>query len=193
MVIDSDRDLIRRSERAPALFGAIFDRHATAVHRYLRRRVGEQLASELTAEVFTRAFAHRRRFDGRAQTALPWLLGIATNLVKMNRRSEERRLRAYARAATQETEPSELIESDERIDASALGAALAQALSRLPAGQRDVLLLHAWAGLSHDQIAAALGLTPGAVRTRLHRARETVSAQLTESRDAPLTEPRSKA
>ena len=62
--------------------------------------------------------------------------------------------------------------------ASGLAPRVAQALASLPAAQRDVLLLHAWGGLSQEEIAAALGLPAGTVRSRLWRARGALRSQL---------------
>ena len=72
-------------------FVGIFDRHYEAVHRYLHRRLGHDLADDLAAETFLRAFAARRSFEQRSDSALPWLYGIASNLVRRHRRTEERR------------------------------------------------------------------------------------------------------
>lgn len=141
----SDRDVIASSLERPQCFEAVFERHATAIYRYLRRRVGAALAEELTAETFARALRARRRFDRRGESALPWLYGIAANLLRMHRRAEERRLRAYARAANRGLEPPPSADSDHRLDAVALRPALAAALADLPHAQREVLLLHAWA------------------------------------------------
>ena len=163
--------------QSPGVFGEIFERHSRPVYRYLRRRVGEDVASDLAAEVFARAFRERHRFDGRSGSALPWLLGIATNVVRMNGRSELRRLRAYARIAA--AEPSSVsVEIDARLDAQALGPTLAEALAALPSRQRDVLLLHAWAELSPSEVAIALDIAPGTARSDLHRARGFVEARL---------------
>lgn len=172
-----DGDVIVSSFERPECFEAVFDRHATTIYRYLRRRVGEALAEELTAETFARAFRGRRRFDCRGESALPWLYGIAANLLRMHRRTEERRLRAYARAAGRSLAhpPSD---SDQRLDAVALRPVLAAALADLPHAQREVLLLHAWADLSHEEIAAALDISAGTVRSRLHRARAHVAERL---------------
>jgi RNA polymerase sigma factor (sigma-70 family) len=177
----SDRDVVSSSLEQPERFEAVFERHATAIYRYLRRRVGAALAEELTAETFARAFRARRRFDHRGESALPWLYGIATNLVRMHRRAEERRLRAYARAADRGLELSPSADADYRLDALPLRRALAEALAVLPHAQREVLLLHAWADLSHEEIAAALDISAGAVRSRLHRARVHVAERLARS------------
>jgi RNA polymerase sigma factor (sigma-70 family) len=178
MALASDYELIRESIVVPAVFSALFDRHSRSVYRYVRRRVGDELASDVTAEVFTRAFRHRASFDGRAGSALPWLLGITTNVIRMHRRAEERRLRAYARTAEREPGGELTAEIDARVDAQALRAGLSDALAALPSRQRDVLLLSAWADLSPSEIALALVLAPGTVRSDLHRARRFVAARL---------------
>jgi RNA polymerase sigma-70 factor, ECF subfamily len=177
----SDRDVILSSRERPECFEAVFDRHATTIYRYLRRRVGAALAEDLLAETFARAFRARRRFDRRGESALPWLYGIAANLLRMHRRTEERRLRAYARAAERGFDLSQGADSDHRLDAVALRPSLAEALAGLPLGQREVLLLHAWAELSHAEIAAALDISAGTVRSRLHRARAHIAEHLAAS------------
>lgn len=102
MTSSDDADLIRRSEREPEAFGLVLDRHVTAVHAFAQRRVGRDLAEEMTAETFARGFEARGRYDARHPVALPWLLGIASNVLRRHWRTERRRLDAYARAAGQE-------------------------------------------------------------------------------------------
>jgi RNA polymerase sigma factor (sigma-70 family) len=147
----------------PAAFGAIFDRHYPAVHAFAQRRVGYELAEEVASETFARAFAQRRRYDGRPDP-LPWLLGIATNLMRRHWRSERRRLDAYARVAFQQAT---------HVDPAAAESAI-KAVARLPRRQREVVLLHVWADLSYEQIARALDIPVGTVRSRLNRARGTL-------------------
>lgn len=184
MVVEADGRVIARSLVDPACFELVFERHFGSVYRYLRRRLGEDLAQELTAETFAQAFRVRQRFAAGEGSALPWLYGIAANLVRMRHRSEQRRLRAYARAAEQDVVQSPGEEVDARLDALALRPALAKALARLSPSQREVLLLTAWAGLSPEEISSALSLSAGAVRTRLHRARHQVTAALTAAAPA---------
>jgi RNA polymerase sigma factor (sigma-70 family) len=184
--IVSDRALIARSLESPQAFETLFERHAAIIHRYLRRRVGETLAETLVAETFAQAFRHRRRFDGRQDSALPWLYGIVTNLLKMHRRSAERRLRAYARVGERDLEHPLDPEADARLDAIALRKPIAEALASLPRQQREVILLHAWAELSNGEIAVALGISSGAVRNRLHRARAQMAKQLARSGNEPV-------
>ncbi len=71
MSVLSDYEVVRESLRSPAAFGEIIERHARPVYRYVRRRVGDDIASDLTAEVFTRAFRDRDRFDGRSESTRP--------------------------------------------------------------------------------------------------------------------------
>jgi RNA polymerase sigma factor (sigma-70 family) len=178
---ETDALAISRSLTDPESFEVVFDRHFVSIHRYLRRRVGSELAQELAAETFLQAFRGRRRFSARADSALPWLYGIAANLIRMNQRAEERRLRAYARAAGERDEqPPAGGEVEDRLDATARGPALVAALAALSPVSREVLLLHAWCELSHEEIAEALRLSPAAVRTRLHRARAQVGEMLGE-------------
>jgi RNA polymerase sigma factor (sigma-70 family) len=156
----TDADAIRRSSDEPAAFGAVFDRHFAAVHAFAQRRVGAELAEEVAAEAFARAFAHRKRYDGRPD-ALPWLLGIATNVMRRHWRGERRRLDAYARVAAGHIAHVDPAEAEHAI----------RAVARLPRRQREVVLLHVWADLSYEQIARALGIPVGTVRSRLNRAR----------------------
>jgi len=178
MSAESDGSVLRRSIEQPDCFAVLFDRHFAEVHRYLRRRLGDELAAELAAETFLQAFRSRRRFSGGEASVLAWLYGIAANLARMNHRAEERRLRAYARAASALSAHEPAIAVEERLDAEALGPALALALADLSPALREVLVLHAWAELSHDEIAEALGCSSAAVRTRLSRARSRLATGL---------------
>lgn len=180
MSTEPDGSVLRRSIDQPDCFALLFDRHFTAVYRFLRRRLGDELAAELAAETFLQAFRSRHRFAGGEASVLAWLYGIAANLVRMNHRAEERRLRAYARAAAEQRAYEPTIAVEDRLDALACGPALALALADLSPALREVLVLHAWAELSNDEIAAALGCSNATVRTRLSRARSRVAAGLGE-------------
>jgi RNA polymerase sigma factor (sigma-70 family) len=166
----SDAAVIATSVTDASAFGEIFDRHFAEIHRYLRRRVGAALADELAAETFVVAFRLRDRYDRRALDSRPWLFGIAANLIRRHWRTERRRLRAYARTGT---DPmwDESSEVERRVDAMAAGPHLAAALASLSAGEREVLLLFAWADLNYEEISAGLGIPTGTVRSRLSRAR----------------------
>jgi RNA polymerase sigma factor (sigma-70 family) len=167
-----DTDLISASLVEPERFAELFDRHFPAIHRYLRRRVGSELADDLAAETFTQAFARRRHYRAEQPDAAPWLYGIAGNLLRQHARAEQRRMRAYARVPRDPDghDPGDGV--DERVDASAAGRRAAAVLADLPADQREVLLLHAWSDLDGAGIAQALNLPAATVRSHLHRARQ---------------------
>ena len=78
----TDAQAIGASLADPEAFAVLFDRHFDAIHGYAQRRVGPDLADEIAAETFTRAFDRRRRYDSSRDDARPWLLGIATNLLR---------------------------------------------------------------------------------------------------------------
>ena len=179
----SDAAAIRASLSNPHAFGAVFDRHYDSVYRFVRRRVGETLADDVASETFVRAFDARERYDTRRPNALPWLLGIAVNLLSHHYRSEERRLRAYAKTGV-DAEWDATDAADARLDATATRRRLAAALAALRPDERDVLLLHAWGDLDYAGIAEALAVPTGTVRSRLSRARERVRQLLTTEPDS---------
>jgi RNA polymerase sigma-70 factor (ECF subfamily) len=168
---EADAALIEQSWAKPERFALIFERYFGQVHQYLARRVGDKIADDLAAEVFVAAFAQRQRYDTARDCARPWLYGIATNLIGTHRRQEQRRYRALARTAASLESPSDEDQVTDRVSASAAGPALAAALAALDAGDRDVLLLIALAGLDYQEAAQALGIPYGTVCSRLNRAR----------------------
>jgi len=174
----SDAAAIAASLGRPEVFGEIFERHFASVHRYLARRLGTDLADELAAEAFAVAFAKRRRYDGAYADARPWLLGIATRLARHHWRREERELRAYARTGRDPSAPAADEGAATRADSAAAGTALAAALAALPRDEREVLLLYAWEDLGYSEIAIALQVAQGTVKSRLHRARRRLRASL---------------
>lgn len=178
--VSSDSDVIAGSLRDPVVFGELFSRHAARLHRYVARRAGDAVADDVTSETFLIAFERRARFDLDREDAGPWLFGIATNLIHRHRIAEARALRTHERIAQLPTDDqSERI--NDTIDAERQLAKLARQLRRMPAGDRDCLLLYAWAEFSYDQIAESLGIPVGTVRSRLNRARRKLR---TESLDA---------
>ena len=157
---ESDGAVIAGSLAMPGAFGVIFDRHGSTLLRFLGRRVDPAEAEDLLGEVFRIAFERRSAFERDRDSARPWLYGIAANVVTKHYRSEARRSRAM------------------------------DAIGTLPEAERQVLLLFAWEELSYDEIALALGVPVGTVRSRLSRGRARLAA-LTQSRDTatdvPLT------
>ncbi|WP_346433605.1 RNA polymerase sigma factor [Nonomuraea composti] len=172
-----DATLIGRSVGDPESFAALFDRHADEIHRYAARRLGGELADDVTGEVFLAAFRGRARYDPTWPDARPWLYGIATKVVAQHRRAERRRTAAMARVSAER--PGTFDErSADRVTAEQLQPRLARALTRLSAAERDLLLLLAWADLTYEEAALALGVPVGTVRSRLHRLRVKVRRAL---------------
>ena len=178
----NDAALIEQSWHEPEAFAELYDRHAAPIHRYVTRRLGDGAADDVVAETFLVAFGSRHRYDLARSDARPWLYGIAANVIGKHRRTEVRMWRALARTETDNpTAESHADRVDNRVSAATVQRELAAAMAGLSAGDRDVLLLIAWADLSYDEVAAALNIPIGTVRSRLNRARrktrEALSAQ----------------
>ncbi len=178
-----DASVLAVSIDAPEAFGALFDRHSRAVHRYLVRRVGPDDADDLLAEVFVAAFRARHRYDRSRANALPWLYGIAANLSARMFRSRTRAAAATRRLAGRDAVPSDPQDlQTERLDAEASWPELAVALDALADGPREALLLYAWEDLSYEEISVATDVPIGTVRSRMSRARATLRELLDAQR-----------
>ncbi len=151
----------------------LFDAHHRAIFGYLYRMVGEdrELAEELTQETFLKAFEARHQLPEIANPRA-WLYRIATNLA-FNAHKRRRRFRwlPWSREVETHGPQGALQAAETRVD-------LERALGELPPSLRAPLLLSAVQGLSGREIAQALGISEGAVRTRLYRAREQLRAYL---------------
>ncbi|HEY5013595.1 MAG TPA: sigma-70 family RNA polymerase sigma factor [Acidimicrobiia bacterium] len=177
----SDADLLVLSRTRPEAFGEIYERHAAAVFRYLARRVGAGAAEDLLGEVFVAAVSARLRFEPHASgSALPWLYGIAGNVVRTHLR------RAPARVLADHASVVDWDAVDARLDAGVRREELRAVLAALTEGESELLLLVAWEGVSPTEAAEALGLTAVAARSRLHRARIRAQAALDDLTRAEL-------
>jgi RNA polymerase sigma-70 factor (ECF subfamily) len=173
-----DATLIALSRTEPEAFAAIFDRHATEIHRYAARRLGAALAEDVVGETFLVAFRRRDRYDLKYRDARPWLFGIATNMISRHRQAEVRFYRALARTGVDPVIESPADDVVTRVAAAGQRRAIAAALARLSQPDRDTVLLVDWAELSYDQAASALRVPVGTVRSRLNRARRKVREAL---------------
>ena len=165
----TDAAIIGQSVADSQSFSLIVERHATSVFRYLASRVDRTISEELLADVFEVAFETRRRYDPRYENALPWLLGIANNQVRHHRRSQMRHASMVGRV-TQLQRRSD--ETSEGIDAVATRAevngemqCVRRALAAIDDKHRQVLVLSAGLGLSYEDIARALNIRIGTVRS----------------------------
>jgi len=173
-----DGEIIELSHHEPELFALLFRRHAGDIARYAARRLGAGPAEDIVAETFLAAFRQRSTYDASRPSARPWLYGIASNLIGRHRRDEVRELRILERTGTDPVAESFADQVDARVAAGAAGRAIAAAIASLDPGQRDVLLLVTWADLTYDQVAEALGVPEGTVRSRMARARVRLRAAL---------------
>jgi len=183
-----DATLIARSRAEPEAFAAIFDRHATDIHRYAARRLGPGPAEDVVGETFLVAFRRRDRYDLSYPNAGPWLFGIATNMISRHRQAEVRFYRALARVGVDPAVESPADEIVARVAATGQRRALAAALARLRADDRDTVLLVDWAELTYDQAALALDVPVGTVRSRLNRARRKIREALDDINSLPAEE-----
>ena len=168
-----DAAAITRSLKDPQAFVDVFDRHYAAVHGFAGRRAGPDLADEIAAETFTRAFDRRTTYDRAYPDARPWLLAIASNLLRRHWKSERRHLEAWAKADAGAPRHHALPDG--------VASELIDALDALAPPDREALLLYAWGELSYEEIARAMNTPVGTVRSRIARARGRLSACLEDS------------
>jgi len=174
--VETDGALIERSVRGrPDAFVEVARRHEVAVHSFLARRAGPQVAADLLGEVWVRAFAGRGGYDPAYPDARPWLFGIARNVLRSHWRAG--RAAEHPAATGDPAGTGYPVAEDpwddviDRLDGPVRSRALRYAIRALPSAERDVLLLVAWEQLTPAQAATALGVPPGTARSRLHRAR----------------------
>jgi RNA polymerase sigma factor (sigma-70 family) len=174
----SDATVIELSLGEPERFAEVFDRYHAEIHGYVSRRLGTSLADDIASETFLIAFARRQRYDLAHGDARPWLYGIASNLIARHRRAEARHYRAMARAVAVDAVDGDTEPVAGRIDATTMRGRLAAALVEIRDRDREILLLVAWAQLSCEEAARALGIPAGTARSRLNRARRRARAAL---------------
>ena len=144
-------------------FTAIYAAHHQQVYAYAAGRAGRDLADDVVGDTFLIAW---RRLDAVPAAALPWLLGVARNVVRERYRTEVRQagvaaeLRAWVDDAEQDV-----------ADGVTERAAVLAALGRLGEQDRELLTLVAWHGLAAREAARVVGCSTAAYFVRLHRAR----------------------
>lgn len=193
-VVDrSDADLLAAAADGDGeAYGAFFRRHSRAVTAYAVRRCdNSDDVADLVSDTFMIALQASNRYIPETDTALPWLYGIARRVLARQRR----RKAGFARLLVKSTHSELRFQGFEEeaiaaaIDATRKAPALAQALDRLSKGERDVLELVAFEGLSPSEAAVVLELTPNAARLKLSRARRHMRGMLGPDLGGPITEP----
>jgi RNA polymerase sigma-70 factor (ECF subfamily) len=179
--VESDRDLwqrVRRNDREA--FALLFERYADSVYNYCFRRSADWAAAEdMVSSVFVETW--RRRTDleitSESDRLLPWLLGVATNLLRDRNRSAARLARALLRERNRSRtyEPDFADNAVGRVADEQRMLAIHASIRELPQVEQEALALYAWAGLTYDEMAVALDIPVGTVRSRLSRARNRLS------------------
>lgn len=181
MMSPSDHELWQRLREGDGqALGELFERHAQSIYGYCFRMTGDPgAADELLSATFLEVWQKRTKMpvpdDVRA-----WLFGIATQLGR-NRKRATRRYRAFLERLPRLTDPAFVQDAADVAAMREETRKLLSSLSRLPRREREAALLVWCQGLSVEEAASALAVEPGALRTRLHRAR----ARLRKELDSP--------
>jgi RNA polymerase sigma factor (sigma-70 family) len=154
-------------------FESLYRVHVGAITAYFARRSSEpQTVADLTADTFVEAIRSFGSFDPERGSARPWLFTIARRVYARHcERSKRQQDAARRHAARQVLDGDEIEELTERIDAERSGRDMVTRLERLPALDREAIELVDVVGLAPKEAAAALEISPGALRVRLFRAR----------------------
>ncbi|NUW41810.1 RNA polymerase sigma factor [Nonomuraea rhodomycinica] len=171
--LPTDAELWRRAvDGDTEAFGVIFDRHARAVYNHCFRRTADwSEAEDITSVVFLEAWRRHGELSPERDSALPWLLGVANNVLRNRYRAKRSHRDALDRMPALSAEPDPADDIAGRIDDEHQMRRVLVAVNRLPLADQEILSLCVWAGLSYDDAAIALGLSVGTVRSRLSRAR----------------------
>lgn len=146
--------------------GELYDRHHDVCRRFLARLgAQDEFLDDLVQNTFIEVSKAAPRYRGSSQVRT-WILGIASNMLRHHRRTEQRRralMAAYADSPDRDAPPAS--------DRAAREAALADGIAALPHDYRELIVMCSLEGASARDAAAALGLTEGTVWRRLHEAR----------------------
>lgn len=185
----TDGTVIELSWEVPERFSEIFDRHFVSIFTFCARRVGPVLAEDIVNETFCVAFDHRRRYDTRERpNARPWLMGIATNVMRHEFRRQLREKRAVDRISVEDTHPEHDVSIVDNFAVAERIERVRAALAKLPNQELEALLLSALELRTYEQIAEVLQVPVGTVRSRIHRARKHLN-ELTADVMSPKSSP----
>ncbi|MFD7659922.1 RNA polymerase sigma factor [Actinosynnema sp. NPDC059797] len=160
-------------------FGVLFDRHAKAVYNHCFRLTASWAAAEDHLQnTFLVAWRKRDRLRLEHHSALPWLLAVATNVVRGHRRTAARRLRLFRRYPVEAAVPDHADHVAERVDDQRRMAVLLAAVEELPRNEREALALCVWSGVSYADAAAVLGIAEVSVRARVSKAKARLTRKL---------------
>ena len=168
---DEDELMLAYGRGDSAAFEVLFGRYKDKVFSFFLRATGNRaLAEDLFQTAFLRLHRARRGYVSGSFSG--FIFTIAANLLRDERaRVEHQRRVDIAGEVPEVLSEKALINSPETLaEASQMYASLEKAIAQLPDGLRDVLLLSRYQGLDNGQVAAVLGISPGAAKVRLFRA-----------------------
>jgi len=167
---DSDSDVARAAAGDRGAFERVYRQHVNRVFSLCARMVSDRArAEELTQDVFVRAWEKLHLFRGESSFGT-WLHRLTVNVVLNARKVEGRHRSRY-----EESDDDAGMDSLPGVVGMPLAPGdlldLEEAITRLPPGARRVFVLHDVEGYKHEEIAEMLGVTSGATKAQLHRAR----------------------
>lgn len=181
----TDAELLAASGEDPRAFRLLYQRWAEPLLGFCyRRTLDPEAAMELVAETFAIAYAKRHRFQDRGKPVSAWLYGIARNELARYHRRRRVELRAIGRLAVQlpTLDQTSIERVEELVDAAWWRTTLDGALARLSEGEREAVRLRVVEQLDYPTVAARLGCSEQAARTRVHRGLGRLATRLEGSR-----------
>jgi RNA polymerase sigma factor (sigma-70 family) len=166
-------------------FGALFERHSRSVYNHAFRLTGSwSAAEEVTQATFVTAWRRRKAARVVDGSALPWLLVVATNTARTERRTARRWQALLLRVPPEpETVPDPADDVPARLDDERRMTELLAFVRQLPRAEREAVALCVWSGVPYPQAPAILGVGEGAVRSRVSRARARLARTVAESQE----------
>ncbi len=171
--VDSDQELAKHARTSRDAFGALYERHVTAIYRYVYYRVGNMEDTEdLTARVFARALKHIHNYNDRGLPFTAWLYRIAHNVVANFHRDNKRHPSIPLEDV--ETQPEGAHEdnadaTDLRIDSERERQRLIDAIRRLPEERQQLVVLKFVQQLQNAEIGQIMNRSEGAIKSLYHR------------------------
>jgi RNA polymerase sigma factor (sigma-70 family) len=189
--VRSDEDLLSVARVDPDAFEELYRRCVDKTVAFAVRRCGTpEQVHDLVAAAWLEVIEASPRFDSARGNAVPWILGVMSNLANDERRRQAREHDALRRLSGHRVlGENDVIRLEEAIDASRLKGPLLQELAAMPALERQAFELVVFGGVAQEQAARALGVAPTAFRMRLSRARRKLRAVVQDGEDLEVAAP----